>query len=193
MMYIKGVWNYERIMKLLFRSLNERNTTCFYCWKEIETGYITIDHLFPRAFGGVSIPDNMVIACKSCNKQKGNMSHHQYNRWLKYRKEERKDFYNKVIAEETKKYSEEKKHYNMPPLWVETVKVDQLKPVLPKKAKGNYIDNFLFIKTNGKLKRPLVISKNGFVLDGTNSFYAALELGFKEVPAVVLENVIFAK
>lgn len=41
---------------------------CVYCGREQD---LSIDHLFPRHFGGSDSSDNLVCCCKSCNSSKG--------------------------------------------------------------------------------------------------------------------------
>jgi hypothetical protein len=43
-------------------------TRCVYCGNEQN---VSIDHLFPRHFGGTDSSDNLVCCCKSCNSSKG--------------------------------------------------------------------------------------------------------------------------
>jgi len=45
------------------------NYTCQYCGKR--DGEMTIDHVVPRRLGGKSVWENLVCACKECNKKKG--------------------------------------------------------------------------------------------------------------------------
>ena len=49
---IKEQWNYE----------------CAYCGSE---DHLTIDHVVPRAKGGIDFTKNVVCACHSCNQNKG--------------------------------------------------------------------------------------------------------------------------
>ncbi|MEN2983835.1 MAG: HNH endonuclease [Dictyoglomaceae bacterium] len=45
------------------------NFTCQYCGKR--DGEMTIDHVVPKRLGGKSVWENLVCACKECNKKKG--------------------------------------------------------------------------------------------------------------------------
>lgn len=55
---------------------------CGGCWG-VEEGiaplgdlkWATIDHIHPRAHGGSHDPDNLTLACLSCNSKKGAASH----------------------------------------------------------------------------------------------------------------------
>lgn len=47
---------------------------CQYCGVECRPGTITIDHVVPRARGGRTVWDNVVAACHTCNRRKGDRS-----------------------------------------------------------------------------------------------------------------------
>lgn len=53
----------------------KQNNLCFYC-KEPFTSERrpTIDHIVPRASGGLNHEDNYVVACYECNQKKGSKS-----------------------------------------------------------------------------------------------------------------------
>jgi hypothetical protein len=53
--------------------------TCRYCWRNDVP--LTVDHLVLWEEGGPTVPENLVSACKKCNKIRGNM---QYGDWLKH-------------------------------------------------------------------------------------------------------------
>jgi 5-methylcytosine-specific restriction endonuclease McrA len=58
--------------------LNRRNLflrdryTCQYCGRRPKDDDMTIDHIMPRSRGGKTTWENVVLACTSCNIQKGN-------------------------------------------------------------------------------------------------------------------------
>lgn len=47
------------------------NFSCQYCYDELSMKDLTIDHVIPRARGGITRWDNVVAACYSCNAIKG--------------------------------------------------------------------------------------------------------------------------
>jgi 5-methylcytosine-specific restriction endonuclease McrA len=48
------------------------NHQCQYCGKR--TGFMTADHILPKALGGDETWENLVCACHECNNKKGNRS-----------------------------------------------------------------------------------------------------------------------
>jgi 5-methylcytosine-specific restriction endonuclease McrA len=51
--------------------LRDRNT-CQYCGVVLPSAELTLDHVVPRSRGGASTWENLVAACHSCNRRKGN-------------------------------------------------------------------------------------------------------------------------
>lgn len=45
---------------------------CYYCEARFPKEELTMDHVVPLARGGKSTKKNCVVACKSCNTDKGN-------------------------------------------------------------------------------------------------------------------------
>lgn len=49
--------------------------TCQYCGYHSRQGkHLTIDHVYPRCFGGGHQWENLVTSCQTCNWKKGNMT-----------------------------------------------------------------------------------------------------------------------
>lgn len=109
---LQGAWDFEKLMVELTYLLKGR-TRCFYCKREIDPSKVTIDHVFPSDFGGVTIPCNLEPSCGSCNSQKSNLNKYEYKIWLTLSKEERKTFYQKTIKrkKKTEKQSENSKWF----------------------------------------------------------------------------------
>ncbi len=56
--------------------LRDRNT-CQYCGVILPSAELTLDHVIPRSRGGLSTWENLVAACHSCNRRKGNHLLHE--------------------------------------------------------------------------------------------------------------------
>ena len=52
---------------------------CAYCGDELGCRP-TIDHVEPKALGGLTVPSNLVACCLSCNASKG---HRPWREWLR--------------------------------------------------------------------------------------------------------------
>lgn len=43
---------------------------CVWCGREPWTADLTVEHLLPRARRGRTVPENMAVACRACNKRR---------------------------------------------------------------------------------------------------------------------------
>lgn len=60
-----------------WRVFKRDNYTCRYCGKSGTP--LTVDHIDLWEHGGITTEDNLITACKKCNKERGNMP---YAQWL---------------------------------------------------------------------------------------------------------------
>lgn len=59
------------------RKYKAQKAKCYYCGISIKDGY-HIDHVVPLSRGGSNWPDNLVLACPSCNNRKHNKLPHEW-------------------------------------------------------------------------------------------------------------------
>ena len=73
--------------ELMAEKLKEKQKgRCYYCGKKlnmIDTGEHHVDHKTPVSRGGNNNIDNLVLACKQCNKEKYNKTEEEYWTWRK--------------------------------------------------------------------------------------------------------------
>jgi len=60
-------WQWTRIRAKVFE---RDNYTCQYCGDQNTA--LECDHIYPASLGGLAIESNLITACKSCNRKKGN-------------------------------------------------------------------------------------------------------------------------
>lgn len=61
---------------------NENEKVCYYCKKSITNEKeLTVDHLIPLSRGGKDDKTNMVISCRKCNFEKGDLTEEEYIRF----------------------------------------------------------------------------------------------------------------
>lgn len=190
---LQGSWDFERLMVELTYLLKGR-TRCFYCKREIDPGKVTIDHVFPRDFGGVTIPCNLEPSCASCNSKKSNLNKYEYKIWLTLSKDERKKFYQKTIKRKHKRKNnpKTKNGFDFPKKWLEYRKLDSIKKIskIDNRGSEKFKKMLTFARKAKKIPRPLIISRNNILLDGETAYMVAKTLNFKEVPVIALENVV---
>jgi len=56
--------------------------TCCYCGKKVSISNFTFDHVIPRADGGKSCWENVVVSCVKCNNQKDRIPLHKFSKKL---------------------------------------------------------------------------------------------------------------
>lgn len=184
--------DFEKVMyELTFRLKGKRR--CCYCHKLLKPGDISLDHVFPRDFGGVSIPNNLRPCCKKCNVAKNNFLPWQYKKLQQVRKSEKPgwvDYYQSKNLEERRK-----RGILIPEQWYEMRKSYAVFSLItserPLKASKKYQRIQEMYEMYGKICKPIVVSQNRFVLDGFTSLLVAKNLELEiPLPFITLENVI---
>lgn len=66
--------------KISWQVFRRDNYSCRYCG--IDNVPLTVDHIITWETGGASHPDNLLTACKKCNKKRGNLD---YGSWLQHK------------------------------------------------------------------------------------------------------------
>ena len=70
-------------MSLKVEQLIERDgPRCVWCGRELWPRDLTVEHVVPRSRGGHAIPENAVVACRSCNRRRGSRPVDAYARDL---------------------------------------------------------------------------------------------------------------
>jgi 5-methylcytosine-specific restriction endonuclease McrA len=65
------------------RAWSEQNRRCYYCRGTLTREEATIEHLVPRCANGGDSPDNVKVACTTCNYAKASMSEVKFWKILK--------------------------------------------------------------------------------------------------------------
>jgi 5-methylcytosine-specific restriction enzyme A len=55
-----------------------RNSKCLYCETKLNMTNATTDHIIPISNGGNNCQVNLIVCCKSCNAERGNMDFKSY-------------------------------------------------------------------------------------------------------------------
>jgi hypothetical protein len=188
-LYIEGYVNYEDLMYSLTYTLKGYDR-CYYCGREISSRKRTLDHMYPRSWGGISIPNNLIPACSSCNSRKGSLTRGQFNRWRKNQanKQNEKSHQSYTLRNEERF----KKELILPEEWltdypISTV-VDQI-DFSPITEKSNRRINEFYRKYK-HYPKPIIVSSNDWVFVGMHVLFHAKTHGVPFVKAVVLDNVV---
>lgn len=57
---------------------SHRNSTCIYCTSKLNHSNATTDHIVPISEGGNNCQVNLIVCCKDCNNERGNMEFSAY-------------------------------------------------------------------------------------------------------------------
>lgn len=60
------------------RIASKSNRRFYYCESPLNKQTATYDHVLPRALGGKTTVENLVLACQPCNQEKSAMTIDQY-------------------------------------------------------------------------------------------------------------------
>lgn len=191
-LYIAWVLKFEQLMyDLAFWMYGEHE--CYYCNKICNDTKMTIDHVYPKKYGGVSVPENLRPACNECNTEKGNLNLSEYKTLKGLKKNSRKRYRERRGAKKEKILHE--KGFDLPEEWIEMVNISDI--IFPSYYKFVYGKKFMkdinFIKEYGHVPKPVILSSNKVLLDGRNVYKSAQKLKLKKIPAIVLENVVASK
>lgn len=192
-LFIKEYINYEDLMYDLTYEI-EGYETCSYCGKYLFSWNRSLDHKYPRAWGGISITNNLVPSCTECNQEKREMTYRQFQKYrnLPYNKK-RQEFYEHCIKENVRIMQSKK--YVLPKEWIARYDISELALHLSSKKldekKLKKLDEFY-----NKFKQypqPIIVSGNGWLFKGRHIVEHARRNGKIIIPAIILENVIVIK
>lgn len=188
---------------------------CWYCGADCKRGKgdendmrprITLDHLIPISIGGPTIVNNLRPSCTKCNsKEKGDYTAEQYKEIKKMKKKlEEAPLYKKnrlnqemyARMREMRNENSEKRKGIIPYLPSEyTAKklegyVHCLIPI-DTKLSHNFNKQNEFYEKYKRIKFPVILSQNRYVLGGMDSILVAKKHGIPwKLDTIVLENVI---
>ncbi|MGL5480224.1 MAG: HNH endonuclease [Clostridium sp.] len=79
--------NYTAEQLQVIEKIKNEQTRCFYCGKELKIKQRTIDHIIPLNRGGKTEYNNLIVCCKQCNIEKGDMTIKEYRKYLTKKEE----------------------------------------------------------------------------------------------------------
>lgn len=192
-LYIDGNVNYENLMYALAYKIHGKEV-CGYCKKAMTLHNRTVDHMFPRAWGGVSITNNLLPACRECNNvKKRAMTYEQFLKWKKFKTDEARIKYYQIAIVENENLVNQgilifPKEFMVDYDITEVLKEIDLSHIRSNSKIQKYISEYYNICH--KYKHPIIFSNNGWLLDGSNILYHAKKHNEKILKAIVLENVV---
>ena len=165
---------------------------CRYCGKIFSDRKMTMDHMYPQDMGGPTITNNLLPSCQKCNSEKSDMTREQYEKYKhleivgKNCKEYLKDL--RGYKEFIKKWEE----FEIPKEWISK---RELSTIIAEIRLGDCTQNAKYKKVLEcyekyyHIPKPIIVDKNGFLLDGFYSVIFAKNNSITSLPAIELENV----
>ena len=185
---LRGRVYFEQLMYSLTHEIYKENV-CAYCKHRID-GTCTIDHIYPRCMGGVSITDNMVVTCRDCNEEKDFMTLEEYRIFLSLIESSRKNYKRNIVRKNEK--IKRTVGYNLPEEWITIQNINNIicknEKALEKRGK-QYKKIERFYKKYKKLPRPIVVDKNNRIIDEIAVYCFAINNRENNISTIVLENV----
>ena len=151
----------------------------------------SLDHIYPRSWGGVSIPDNLLPCCKTCNLNKADMSPKQFNHWRNLiTNEERKLYYKRCQRDNSKFIA--KGNFILPGKWLSQYDISELVDDLDFSCLEPYKTEKVreYYEANHQFNHPIIVSSDNWLLKGKHILYQAKQVHAASVPAIVLDNVV---
>lgn len=179
------------IFELTFK-LKGGKHICGYCGKTFNDKKMTMDHIYPQDMGGPTITNNLLPACQKCNSEKSNMTKEQY---AKYKQLELTGKNSKTYLKDLKVYKEFIKkweEFEIPKEWISKRKIST---IITEIRLGDCTQNAKYKKVVEcyekyyHIPKPIIVDKNGFLLDGFYSVIFAKNNLIASLPAIELENV----
>ena len=190
-LYIEGRINFEDLMYSITYSLKGYHQ-CLYCGRELASNKRTLDHMYPKHFGGVSIPDNLIPCCQSCNSTKSCLTTEQFYHWRRIKQKDRRErAFNGMVAENRRKF---KNGIILPKEWISYYNISEVinqisfEEVIKSELANSKIELFYFKYHH--YHKPIIVSSNNWVFAGFHILYHAKKHSIENVPAIILDNVV---
>lgn len=181
---------------------------CYYCHRKLRRhenqndnrkyfSKISMDHLIPQDFGGITAPVNMRPACTACNSRKGNMFEDEYYEYLRLYQIATKTGNSKLLEkfkEELLQKQIKRRKGEIPSLPKEWIADSSFKSMwvnyrIGQKKSGSYEQMVADVEEYGYLIKPITITGNNVLVDGFNANLVSISL---DIPVIIvpIENVI---
>ena len=152
---------------------------CRYCGKIFSDRKMTMDHMYPQDMGGPTITNNLLPSCQKCNSEKSDMTREQYETYKHL----------EIVGKNCKEYLKDLRGYK------EFISKRELSTIIAEIRLGDCTQNAKYKKVVEcyekyyHIPKPIIVDKNGFLLDGFYSVIFAKNNSITSLPAIELENV----
>ena len=189
-LYVKGCVSFEDLMYTMAYMVKGYDK-CYYCGCELTDKNRTLDHMYPRRWGGISIPDNLVPSCKGCNQDKMDMTYEQFMQYRRLKTKKDKDKFYKKCVQDNLNFCK-KSRFVLNNKWLSAYDIQELLRYMKfnKLDEGKSNNLAAYYRNWGQYPHPIIVSSNDWVFKGKHILHHAKGIKRKKVMAVVLENVV---
>ena len=189
-LYMSKYTNFEDLMYTMTYVLKGYDRCC-YCGEKLTMKNRTLDHMYPRRWGGISIPENLLPSCKNCNQAKRDMTYKQFQEWRKLQTQKQKDqYYDQALARNLS--VARRGRFVIKRKWLSSYEFEPVAKYISfnrLSEKKNKLISAYYRNWN-QYPHPIVVSSNGWVIKGLHVLNHARKIKKRHVMAIVLENVV---
>ena len=188
-LYIHKLGCFQDLMYDLTYAIKDYSK-CYYCSKPLTRKTSTLDHMYPRDFGGPTLPENLAVSCMHCNSAKSNMSEEEFFYYLNLPNERKKEYLRDFGV-----HTHFLKKWYSPVIHKEWISQEPINKIVVYFFLGEGVNGKSYKKVEkayrkyGRLNRPIIVDRNLKLLDGFNTLLFAKNNSIYVVPTIVLENV----
>ena len=189
-LYMSKYTSFEHLMYTLTYVLKGYDRCC-YCGEKLTMSNRTLDHMYPRRWGGISIPDNLLPSCKTCNQSKKDMTYRQFQEWRRKPTQKEKDAYYSEALTQNLRLAKRGK-FVLKRRWLSVYDFEEIiKYISFLHLSGRKTELITSYYRNWhQYPHPIVVSSNGWIFKGLHILQHANQYKDKQVMAIVLENVV---
>ncbi len=189
-LYMSKYTNFEDLMYTITYVLKGYDRCC-YCGGKLTSSTRTLDHMYPRRWGGVSIPENLLPSCKKCNQDKKDMTYRQFQEWRKLSTIAEKDeFYEQTLIRNLA--IRRRSRFGIKKKWLSSYEFEPVAKYISfdrlSEKKSQMIAGYH--RNWGQYPHPVIVSSNGWIIKGLHILHHARKSKKRHVMAIVLENVV---
>lgn len=188
---IRRTASFKYVMYEVTFKLKGGKHQCRYCGRVFNDRKMTIDHMYPQDMGGPTITNNLLPVCENCNSEKSNMTKEQYQRYKQLKNSIKQKEYLKKLQND-KELIKLHGEFEIPTEWICK---KNIKSIIAEIRLGDVTQSQSYQKVKrfyfqyNHFQKPIILDKNGYLLDGFYTVIFAKKHDIEKLPIIQLDNV----
>lgn len=196
-LYLNSNVPFKELMKQLTYVIYGRKI-CNCCGESFPEYKLSIDHIIPQDLGGPTITNNLLPLCRECNNEKANLLPEQFERYKELKEHKEKILFVKQCQRENESFKYDKQFTLLSEFTVVMFPVKKIRGYEEgivhsksqySKKKKKQRNRQIHYEKYGRFQKAIVIDRKYRLLGGYEALMYAKEIGLKEVPVIILDNV----